>query len=65
MMDEIHRHPDNIDTILRISERYFVEQNGNWVATSEFIKWANKNGVAVPANIATMVEKNVKEENNR
>lgn len=64
MMDEIHRHPKNKDTIFRIAERYFVEQKGNWVATNEFIKWAKENGVAVPANIATMVEKNVKEENN-
>lgn len=64
MMDEIHRHPDNIDTILKIAERYFVDQKGNWVATSEFIKWAKNNGVAVPTNIATIVEKNVKEENN-
>lgn len=64
MMDEIHRHPENTDTILKIAERYFVEQSGNWVATSEFIKWAKNNGVAVPANIATMVKKNVEDDNN-
>lgn len=58
MMDEIHRHPKNKDTIFRIAERYFVEQQGNWVATNEFVKWAKEQNAVVPSEILKAMEGN-------
>lgn len=38
--------PENHDTILKIAQKYFVEMGGDWVATDEFIAWANAEGKA-------------------
>lgn len=42
---------DNIDTILRVAETYFVKLQGDWYMTSEFNKWAKKHDVTIPKNI--------------
>lgn len=43
--------PENIDTIIKIAETYFVEMNGDWYMTSEFQKWADSQGIKVPTLI--------------
>lgn len=40
--------PENLDTIEKIAERYFVELGGNWYMDAEFVKWAEKQGVPLP-----------------
>ena len=39
MNDEIHRHPENHDTILKMAERYFVVLGRDWVETDLFLQW--------------------------
>lgn len=43
--------PENVDTILKIAETYFVQLKGDWYMTSEFSKWADSQGIKVPSII--------------
>ena len=43
--------PENVDTILKLAETYFVNLHGDWYMTSEFNKWAKAHDVIVPNNI--------------
>lgn len=51
---------NNIDTILKLAQTYFVELHGDWYMTSEFTKWAKKHDVAVPSNIYQAMDDNHK-----
>lgn len=51
----IRNQPENIDTILKLAEVYFVELAGDWYMTSEFMKWAKAHDVILPLNIAAVV----------
>ena len=44
--------PDNIDTILKLAETYFVDLSGDWYMTSEFNKWAKAHDIEVPKLIS-------------
>lgn len=55
-MIKLAHEPTNYDTILRIAYRYFVEQDGDWVMTNEFVQWAEKYHVAVPAAIHAAIQ---------
>lgn len=65
--NEIKRHPENHDTILKMAERYFlpVEQggyNGDWVASDAFQLWAEKeNEHGRPVKIPLILQKYIKE----
>lgn len=48
--------PDNIDTILKLAQAYFVELKGDWYMTSEFNKWAKAHGVEVPQYIINAIQ---------
>lgn len=39
MNDEIARHPENHDTILRMAEKYFCQLKSDWIQTSLFLSW--------------------------
>lgn len=52
--------PDNIDTILKIAEEYFVKMKGDWYMTSEFNKWARNHNIIVPQIISTAMVENEK-----
>lgn len=39
MNDEIARHPENHDTILKMAEKYFCQLKSDWVQTSLFLDW--------------------------
>lgn len=39
MDNEMTRNPANHDTILRYSEKYFIELGGDWVQTDKFFTW--------------------------
>ena len=42
---------NNVDTILRVAETYFVKLQGDWYMTSEFYRWAKAHDVVIPNNI--------------
>lgn len=47
----MEHQPHNHDTIIKIAERYFCQLKGNWVAGSEFMAWAKKEGVTIPSHL--------------
>lgn len=64
----MEHQPDNIDTIIKLAEKYFIELKGDWYMTSEFNKWAKAHDVIVPANIYEAIDDNhgkKEEENNK
>lgn len=54
----IRDNPDNIDTILKLAETYFVKLKGDWYMTNEFTKWAKAHDVVVPREIFTAISAN-------
>lgn len=48
--------PQNVDTILKLAEMYFVKLKGDWYMTNEFGKWAKEHDVTVPANITKAMD---------
>lgn len=63
----INSQPENHDTILKIAEKYFMEFDGDWVMTDEFLKWADsetENGrpVHVPSALSNTVQLRKKKE---
>lgn len=59
--NEMKRHPENHDTILRMAEKYFLSPEhgglgGDWYMSSKFLEWAEKEKVKLPNNLS-IVEK--------
>lgn len=54
MEHDLHNH----DTILKIAYRYFVELRGDWVATIDFMAWAEKEKVKIPKPILDAIAQN-------
>ena len=52
----LQQQPENIDTILKLAQTYFVELHGDWYMSSEFSKWAKKHEVEVPQYIYKAIE---------
>lgn len=60
LTNEIKRHPQNHDTIMKIAERYFmpVEEGGlggDWYLSSVFLEWAEKEGIRLPEVLKTNI----------
>lgn len=53
--------PDNLDTIIKLAEEYFVKMKGDWYMTSEFRKWAKAHDIEVPQVITTAMIDNEKQ----
>lgn len=53
--DLIERDPDNIDTILKVAEFYFIDIKKNWWMASKFKKWAKQHDVEVPEHLLYVV----------
>lgn len=51
----IKDQPENIDTILKLAETYFVQLKGDWYMTSEFNKWAKAHDIEVPPIISNAI----------
>lgn len=49
LLNLMQHNPQNIDTILMVSKKYFVELKGNWYMDSMFIEWAGKQEVELPS----------------
>lgn len=47
----LSHQPENVDTIFKLAETYFVGLQGDWYMTNEFIKWAKDHNVVIPPNI--------------
>lgn len=59
----IQQQPNNVDTILKLAERYFVKLKGDWYVTSEFNKWAKEHDVGLPIHIYNAICNNNHEQN--
>lgn len=57
MEHDTHNH----DTILKIAHKYFVILKGDWVATIDFLAWAEKEGVKIPQPILDAIAENDKQ----
>lgn len=60
MSNEMARHPENHDTILKMAEKYFgkKEEGGlqaNWYMSSKFLDWAEKEKVKLPSSLKNVV----------
>lgn len=55
---KIEHEPKNHDTILKIAHRYFVEYGGDWVATTDFQAWADREHIKIPLAIMQAIAKN-------
>ena len=54
--NEMARHPDNHDTILKMAEKYFGKRaqgglEANWYMSSKFLDWAEKEEIKLPPSI--------------
>lgn len=47
----LSHQPENVDTIFKLAETYFVGLQGDWYMTNEFVKWANERNIIIPPNI--------------
>lgn len=54
MEHDTHNH----DTILKIAHKYFVILKGDWVATIDFLSWAEKENVKIPKPILDAIAQN-------
>lgn len=54
MEHDTHNH----DTILKIAHKYFVVLHGDWVATIDFLAWAEKENVKIPKPILDAIAQN-------
>jgi len=55
--------PDNIDTILKLAQTYFVNLQGDWYMTSEFTKWAKAHEIEIPDGLYQAIAENHKRMN--
>ena len=53
--------PDNIDTILKLAQTYFVNLQGDWYMTSEFTKWAKTHEIEIPDSLYRAIAENHKQ----
>lgn len=60
----LEQQPENIDTILKLAETYFVELHGDWYMSSEFNKWAKKHDIMVPNHIYQAIDETHNNNNN-
>lgn len=60
LLDIMHDEPKNHDTILTIAHRYFVELQGDWVASVEFQSWADREKIKIPGAISQAIVENDK-----
>lgn len=56
LMMLIQNQPENIDSILKLAETYFVKLHGDWYMSSEFKKWAKAHNVEVPEIIINKID---------
>jgi carbonic anhydrase len=58
----MEHQPENVDTILKIAEKYFIKLKGDWYMTNEFSKWAKEHNVTIPAHLYDVIDNNNHEE---
>lgn len=50
---------NNVDTILKVAEAYFINLQGDWYMTNEFNKWAKEHDVMIPDSIWNSMKSHV------
>lgn len=55
---KMEHEPHNHDTIFMIAHKYFVEYRGDWVATTDFQAWADKEKIKIPTSIMDAIARN-------
>lgn len=55
---KMEHEPHNHDTILMIAHKYFVDYRGDWVATTDFQAWADRENLKIPAPILQAIASN-------
>lgn len=60
MTNEMARHPENHDTILRMAQKYFGELDANWIMWDAFYKWVEEEAQAgrkvfIPPELAATI----------
>lgn len=58
LLSLIRSDAHNHDTILMVAERYFLSLGGDWIASSEFLGWAERENVKVPSAILRAIDDN-------
>lgn len=58
MYIKMEHEPYNHDTIFKIAEKYFCVYCGDWIATLDFQKWADKEKVRIPQPILNAIAQN-------
>lgn len=58
----LEQQPENIDTILKLAETYFIDLHGDWYMTSLFNRWAKQHDIEVPSQIYSAIEETHKKE---
>lgn len=53
--DLIERDPNNVDTILKVAEFYFIEIKKNWWMASKLKRWAKEHDVEIPEHLLYVV----------
>lgn len=57
LQQQIQHKSDNIDTILKLAEKYFCELKGDWFMTNEFVNWAEAHGIDPKIVLTCKVER--------
>lgn len=55
---KMEHEPHNHDTILTIAHKYFVDYKGDWVATTDFQAWADREKIKIPTAIMNAIARN-------
>lgn len=65
LLNLIRSDPHNHDTILMVAERYFLTLRGDWIASSEFLSWAEREDIKVPSAILRAIDDNHSKNQNK
>lgn len=63
LREYIKDEPENLDTILTIAREYFGVYHGNWIASHEFLEWADQHHIHVPTDIHNAINHSEKSNN--
>ena len=58
----LEQQPENIDTILKLAETYFIDLHGDWYMTSLFNRWAKQHDIEIPSQIYSAIKETHKKE---
>lgn len=57
LQQQMQHKPENVDTILKLAEKYFCELHGDWYMTNEFMNWCEAHGINPKIALSCKVER--------